>query len=362
MLTRKDNHILVQPKDIQSTHEDLEVLGVFNPGAIRSGDEIILLVRVIESSIHKRAGWLHAPRLIPHSATVDYEFDWVELDPEDHDKRKPLMKNGLRRLAYISHLEIVRLTPDGQTVTSIDRHPELFGQNEYETYGIEDPRITEIDDTFYISYVAVSPEMGDCTCLMTTRDFHSFTRHGVIFPWENKDVVFFPDRLNGKYCALTRPLGETKLTRPSIVLAESPDMKAWGNYRSIIQSQIESRWQSAKIGSGTPPLKTERGWLILYHGVNKQSPDDVYGVYSVGALLTDLTNPAKIIAQLKEPILIPETDFEIRGYIPNVVFPTGVVPIFNDTDSILIYYGASDTVTAVMTVSLEQILKTLDQN
>ncbi len=358
MIQRYATTRLLGPAQFHASDPRLTVIGVFNPGAVRYGDEIILLVRVAEAAAEQREGLLSSPRAIRNGEALNYEIDWFE--PKDaRDFRKPLLPNGLRRLTSISHLEIIRLTADGLTVKSIEQRPELFPTMLWEEYGLEDPRITQIGSTYFITYVAVSATLGICTALLSTTDFLTFQRHGIIFPTDNKDATLFPEMIAGKFSLYHRPMSFAGMTKATIVLAHSPDLFHWGEYLDVMTTAQAGGWDSDRIGAGPPPLRTPDGWLSLYHGVQFQSDYDVIGRYSVGAFVADLDHPELIRARTSKPILQPETEFEQNGFVPNVIFPTGLVPAKDNPDSLLLFYGAADQSTAVMQVSQQEILASL---
>jgi len=249
-------------------------------------------------------------------------------------------------LTSISHLRLAR-SKDGIDF-EIDDVPSIFPANDYETFGLEDPRISLIDGIYYISYVAVSP-LGVTTCLISTKDFISFQRHGVIFCPENKDAVLFPEKVEGKFYALHRPVSPL-FKKQEIWIAESPDLHCWGNHRCLMGPR-PGHWDETKIGAGAAPSKIDRGWLEIYHGVDRNNR------YCLGAVLLDGAKPWKIIARAKKPILEPQADYECDGFFGNVVFSCGLLC---ESDNVRIYYGAADTVICYAELSLKEIVETLD--
>ena len=344
------------PQDIESSHSLLKVIGVFNPGVARYKGEIILLVRVAEAARHSQAGVLLCPRAVITHSSYSITLDRLPI-LDASDKRKPKVAGGLCRLSYISHLEIVCLSPDGYTVKSVEKHPHLFPMEPYEEFGLEDARITEIDGTYYITYVAVSRQMSVCTALLSTTDFTSFHRHGIIFDTETKDVAIFPRRIYGYYAAYLRPTGGLAIRKPAILMAKSPDLIHWGDYQYVLGSRSIG-WDSAKVGTGTPPILTDEGWLSLYHGVEKGINDEI-GNYSVGAYLTAPGRSDRLVAKTTEPLLTPNQPFEKEGFVPNVIFPCGMVIDENNSDHLIVYYGAADTGVAAVTISLSQLKQAL---
>ena len=346
-LERGFNACLLRPGDVPPSRPHLEVIGVFNPGAVQTDDGIVLLVRVAEQAAERRNGYTALPRWDVEQR--DYVIDWTrneELSPVDVRvvRRR---RDGLVRLTFISHLRVF-YSRDGRTLE--DRTGAwLEPGNAWEEYGVEDPRITLIGDTYYITYVAVSRH-GVSTALASTRDFKTFSRHGIIFCPENKDVMLFPETIGGLYYALHRPNGATPFTKPEIWLASSPDLLHWGRHERLLGGGDE--WDLGRIGGGAPPIKTKAGWLEFYHGNSKREAEKNVGTYSGGLLLLDLQDPRKILGRCGQ-IFVPETDFEREGFVPNVVFPTGIV---TQGDSALVYYGAADTFVGLVEFSLREML------
>lgn len=364
MVKRLSSKRLLAPSDFSPTADGFDILGVFNPGAARlgedDGNEIVLLVRVAQSSVTKEDGWLHSPRSLLSGGRIRYEVDRLEIHPDDDgDYRKPLTMSGHRRLAFISHLELVRLDPGGYEVREIVRLEDLFGRTAQEEYGIEDPRVTPVEGAYWITYVGVSEEMGVATHLMSTKDFRSFERRGIILPCENKDAVLFPEKVAGLYRMFHRPVGAIGIRDVAIVAACSPDLVHWGGHEYVLGCSPDPGWYSKRIGAGTPPVRTTEGWLSLFHGVRARGPGDKIGVYTAGAMLSALEEPARVIALSEEPFLRAEEDFELSGYVRDVVFPTGIVRDLADRDRLHVYYGCADSCVAVTTFSEREILSSL---
>jgi predicted GH43/DUF377 family glycosyl hydrolase len=350
MLRRLFEKLLLRPQDLPPSRDDFEVIGAFNPGATLVGSEIILLVRVAERPRMQRPGFTALPRWSPPDGLL---VDWVaDQEIEFVDPRVVRRKSdGLIRLTFISHLRAVR-AGDGRSVTAI-AGPAFMPQNELEEFGVEDPRITFLDDRFYITYVAVSRH-GAATALASTVDFKSFTRHGIIFCPENKDVVLFPARIGGSYAALHRPNGATRFARPEMWVARSSDLLQWGRHKHLWGGVCG--WESGRIGAGAPPLATPEGWLEIYHGNQPADKPGEVGIYSAGALLLDRDQPSRVLRRTAAPILEPTADFERQGFVPGVLFPTGVV---TSGATLLIYYGAADTCTGVVEVSQSELFASL---
>jgi predicted GH43/DUF377 family glycosyl hydrolase len=349
-IARLATRLLLRPQDVLASRDDFEVVGVFNPGAVRMGDEVILLVRVAERPRERRLGFTGLPRWDPAGElTVEWvpDAEWESVDP-----RVVLRKADRQvRLTSTSHLRVIRCGGGRavQEVTGITFRP----QGEVEEFGVEDPRITPLDGRFYFTYVAVSRH-GPATALASTTDFRSFERHGVAFCPENKDVVLFPQRMGGTYAALHRPACATPFTRPEMWVARSMDLAHWGSHAPLSVSGGD--WQSGRVGAGPPPVRVPSGWLVIYHGNCRPTQAGEVGTYFGGALLLDPDDPGRVLRRMAEPFFRPESEFEVAGFVPNVVFPTGVV---QDRDKLLLYYGAADTVTAVVEYSLEEILDSM---
>lgn len=344
---RLSTRLLLRPEDVPPSRDDFEVVGVFNPAAARVRDEVVLLVRVAERPREQRAGFTGLPRWdVSKGLTVDWVPD-AELEPVDPRvvRRKA---DGLVRLTFISHLKVVRCG-DGRAVAEITS-TTMLPRAETEEFGVEDPRLTPVGDRFYLSYVAVSRH-GPATALASTADFRSFERHGVIFCPENKDVLLFPEKIDGAYAALHRPVCGTPFTRPEMWVARSPDLKHWGSHAPVALPRGE--WQSGRVGGGVPPIRVTDGWLELYHGNRSPTRSGGVGAYYGGAILLDPDDPSRVRRWLPAPFLAPQADFEVRGFVPNVVFPTGAVC---DGDSLLVYYGAADAATAVAEFSMRELL------
>ncbi len=350
MVNRLFSKCIVMPNHVSSSQDNFEVVGTFNPGVIRFGDMTYFLIRVAEKPKEKRGVQIPLPRAEKGNILIDWQNEDA-ITPLDE---RAFLSKPERFLCptTISHLRLAK-SRDGVNIDYIDDSPTLFPEGPYEELGVEDARITPIEDKFYITYVAVSRH-GITTALASTQDFVHYERHGIILPTENKDVVIFPERIGDSYVALHRPLSANPFGPPEMWMAYSPDLIHWGEHHCVIGGG--SDWGSMKVGAGTPPIKTPEGWLEIYHGSDKAHAEDTVGVYCAGAALFDLDNPGQLIARSKEPILVPEMDYERKGFLNSIVFPTGIVA---NGDDLLIYYGAADTYTAVTKLSLHDVLETL---
>ena len=332
---------------LQKTGLEFENEGVLNPAAIRDGEFVHLLYRAVRKGNHSSIGYckLKGPLFIEHRDV------------------KPLLS------------------------------PEF----DYECHGIEDPRIVKIEDTYYLTFTAYDG-VNALGCLATSKDLIHFEKKGIIVPqityedfnaligakgisnekyyrynqhdhiiekegtpmliWD-KNVIFFPRKIGGKLCFLHR-------IRPEIQIVTSFDTfeeltpEFWKNYFTHFNDYVVLKPKYAHevsyIGGGCPPIETEYGWLLIYHGVH----DSLKGyVYSACAALLDLNNPQKEIARLPYPLFVPEFHWELKGEVNNVCFPTGAV-VFDET--LYIYYGAADERIACTSMNLSELLKELMLN
>lgn len=211
-----------------------------------------------------------------------------------------------------------------------------------ESKGCEDPRLVSLEGRFYMTYTAYSMK-GVRVSLASTKNFIQWERYGVVIPdMENKDAVLFPEKINGRYVMLHRPMEAPR----SIWIAYSDDLIRWDNFKKIIEP-VPGKWDEVGIGSASPPVRTEKGWLLIYHGIDKDS------VYRLGVVLLDLNDPSRVIGRYPEPILEPEEDYELRGEVREVVFGCGICEV---EDEYFIYYGAADKVICGATAEKRELL------
>jgi predicted GH43/DUF377 family glycosyl hydrolase len=277
---------------------------VFNPGAIRFNDEVLLLVRV-----------------------------------ED-------------RQGY-SHLTLAR-SKDGRTNWQIDPKPTLESDRRFgeDVFGLEDPRIVWVEErqeyvitcvSFFADVVGEPPGIS----LIATKDFSTFQRLGRPLMPPNKDASLFSKTFKGRYALMHRPVIEG---RADIWVSFSPDMKHWGEHRALIHARHRS-WDVDKIGLGPPPIETKEGWLIIYHGSRITASG---GLYRIGLALLDLET-LEITHRSKEWVFAPKEYYEMVGDVDNVIFPCGTV-VKEDTDELLVYYGAGDSVVGLAIADLGNII------
>lgn len=285
------------------------VNAVFNPGAVKLDGETLLLVRVED-----RSG--------------------------------------------ISHLAVAR-SQDGYTDWRIDSEPalKLEPQLYEEAWGIEDPRITRVGDEYFIVYTGYS-RGGPLVRLASTRDFRTFERHGTLMPPDDKDAALFPQKIGDRWALLHRPAPQADAhgrIGAHIWLSWSPDLRHWGDHTILIHARQGGWWDANKIGLGPPPMLTDYGWLILYHGVRATSSG---AIYRLGLAMLDRDNPGRLLIRSNEWIFGPEADYERIGDVPDVVFPCGWT-LDDDDRTVRLYYGAADTSVCVATGKLDEIISFL---
>ena len=218
---------------------------------------------------------------------------------------------------------------------------------EYEAFGVEDPRISCIDGVYYITYSAYSKH-GVRIGLAKTTDFSSIERISLITEADYRNVVIFPEKINGRYVRLDRP--HSAISPWAIWISYSKDLIYWGE-SELIMMPVPYHWDEMKIGPGATPIKTEHGWLSIYHGV---FPTMDGAIYRLGVALHDLENPAKIIGVGDSWILQPEDPWEVTGYVHNVVFTCGAIA--EPDGSVKIYWGGADSVMCVGTAQLDDLV------
>jgi len=390
--TRLAENPLITPADVAPSQPGMEVVSVINPGIARVGDEVVALLRVAErprpdgdlpdgAVMVKLEGPDPRPMPFPPGADLtDYvgmPFLRMEAgrprivlgyvprkllgldlsDPRAIRYRDPAEEyrgpgSGITEyLTNISHLRVAR-SFDGIHF-EVDDEPAIRPETDLEEYGVEDPRMVEIDGEFHITYVSAS-RLGITTSRLRTTDFRTFERQGVMLLPDQKDVVLFPERVDGVFLALTRPMPNSFGRVLGIWLAESPDLVHWGRHRPVALPR-PGLWDDARLGASLSPIRLDEGWLELYHGADHANR------YGMGALLLDGDDPSTVLARTPDPLLVPETDYERAGFLHDVVFPSGHVALDKDSARIRVYYGAADSVVAAADFSLEDVVASLRQ-
>jgi len=218
---------------------------------------------------------------------------------------------------------------------------------EYEEYGVEDPRICAFEGEYLISYSAYSRH-GVRMGLARTRDFSTVERISLITECDTRNVVLFPQKFGGRYARLQRP--HTEIAPWSIWIAYSPDLVHWGDAR-VVMKPVAYHWDEMKVGPGATPIRTDHGWLHVYHGVFKTMDG---AVYRLGVALHDLEDPSRVIGVADDWILQPEDPWERTGYVHNVVFTCGAVP--EETGELKLYWGGADTVMCAGTARIADLV------
>jgi predicted GH43/DUF377 family glycosyl hydrolase len=215
-----------------------------------------------------------------------------------------------------------------------------------EARGVEDPRVTLLDGTYYVTYTAV----GDCgprIAIAKTEDFRSFERIAIISEPGNKDCVLFPRKIHGRYARLDRPFGHGI---GNIWVSYSKDLVSWGDSRVVIEVR-KGFWDADRVGASSVPIETEHGWFEIYHGVKLTSGGPIY---RLGVAVLDIDDPSKVLCRAEVPVLTPREPYERIGDINNVVFASGTIL---ESDGMLkVYYGAADTCICVATTSFKSLL------
>lgn len=334
---------ILKTADVRPAIDGFRVLGAFNPAACLLDDEVVLLLRVAEAPPAEK-GFIVVPLLEDQDGSLQLTVKKFVEPAAPYDPRVVTIAGNVY-LTSLSHLRLAR-SRDGIHFT-IDEKPFLFPERADEAYGIEDARITFLDNTYWITYTAVSKN-GPGVGLARTTDFVTVERLGMILPPPNKDVALFPKKINGKYQLLHRPM-VSEIGKPSVWLAESADGIHWGNHRFLFggrglgsQEYPDSlpvsdsfAWEGSKIGAGPEPILTDEGWLVCYHGA------DATHAYTLALALLDKDEPSVVLDRSVVPLLTPELPWEREGFFPNVVFSNGWVQ-FPD-GRIWVYYGAADS-------------------
>ena len=239
---------------------------------------------------------------------------------------------------------------DSERIRFLDENGNEFPETSYQY----DPRVIPLEDKYYI--VWCDDFWGPTISLAVTEDFKTFTKYNYPFLPCNRNGVLFPRKINGKYYMLSRPsdLGHTPFG--DIFVSESTDLKYWGNHKLVAKSGWEW-WCALKIGPGPVPIELDDGWLLFTHGVNRTCNGYVY---NIGVMLLDKNDPSKVLMRSKDYILSPEKDYEITGFVPNVLFPTCVLA--NEDGRLALYYGSADTYTCLAFTTVDRVMKFLKEH
>jgi len=225
-----------------------------------------------------------------------------------------------------------------------------------EIWGIEDPRITFVPELeqYAVAYTSFA-RGGPGVSLALTKDFENFERFGVIMPPEDKDAALLPRRIAGRWALIHRPM--TALGA-HMWISYSPDLKHWGSHKILLEARRGGWWDANKIGLCSPPIETDKGWLMIYHGVRQTASGSIY---RLGLALFDLESPDVCLQRGSSWIFGPDAPYERCGDVNDVVFPCGQT-IAADGDTINLYYGAADSCVALATGSIRRLLSWLESN
>ena len=280
----------------------------------------------------------------------------IYLDNKVHILYRAMSEDNTSTLGYANSSDGIHI--DSRLPEPIYTPREIFEQKQVPggNSGCEDPRLTVIGNRIYMFYTAYDGKNPPrvATTFISTRDFLSqhwnWSKPILITPpqYDNKDAFVLPEKINGQHICVHR-LGNDIDYDFCTNLERSLTGNFWLNEHHWIAPR-KGWWDSIKVGAAAPPVKTDEGWIMLYHGVSEEK------VYRIGALLLDLKNPVKILSRTYFPIFEPETQYEKSGQIPNVVFPCGNI-ILDKT--LYVYYGGGDSVVGVATVEIDDILKVL---
>jgi predicted GH43/DUF377 family glycosyl hydrolase len=339
------DRLVFRPRDVdlgrsplrRSLDAPTHVLGAFNPGLARlPNGNLLLMVRVAEAlSEPVSDGRVRAIRWTPEGYVLDgYPLGSVIMT----DPRQFALRQGPHRLlglTSLSWLLPVELTSDGCEVVAVHYDRAIEPAASYQEYGVEDARISKIGALWYMTTCSVSAERH-CSTLHVSSNGLDYTLEGIVLDHQNKDMILFEGKIDGKFTALTRPLGEVYFAYPaespyaggpSIHLASSPDALHW---KPLDRPGIRARkgsTSSMKVGGGSPPIRTEHGWLVVYHGVETR---ETVGIYRSFWALLDLDDPSRIL-RLEDDAPLLEADAELTRsiaeqlYLPTpVVFTTGI--------------------------------------
>ena len=284
------------------------------------------------------------PQIWPYPTNAVFNPAAVKLNNET------LLLIRVEDMRGFSHLTVAR-SADGFTNWEIDPEPTLEADHSSreEKWGVEDPRIIWLEEQnqFAITYTSFS-EGGPVVSLAITKNFRTFARLGALLPPEDKDACLFPRRFRGRFALLHRPIVRGQA---HIWLSFSPDLKHWGDHRTLIKTR-HAYWDCHRVGLACQPIETPHGWMIFYHGVRMTSAG---GIYRVGLALLDLEEPWRVLRRSDEWVLGPRAPYERVGDVNDVVFPTGAI-IHKETNQFNLYYGAADCTVAVATTDLSDLL------
>lgn len=365
----KSDHLIFTPDDVDLSYSPLRnglkektyVLGAFNPGLCRlPNGNLLMMVRVAEALLNPLMHeHVHCIRWCAENAFITDAWPVAEVNMQDPRKFKiSAYAFPVYALTSLSWLLPVELNEDGSVVKHIHYDKIISPKASNQEYGIEDPRISYIDGRYYMTICCVSAERHS-TMLYVSDNGLDYQCLGIVLDHQNKDMLLFEGKINGSYYALTRPLGECYFASPpssqwhpgaGIHIASSQDLLHWMPANKAFLRARKSSLSNVKIGGGTPPVLTDDGWLMLYHGV--ESKGDV-GVYRTFWALLENANPLNIL-RLDDNVPLLEANAAMTSiishqmYIHDVVFTTGIADHGND---FILASGESDLACRITIIS-----------
>lgn len=342
-MTYPFDRLVLTPNDVDLTRSPLAgklgaetyVLGAFNPGLTRlPNGNLLMMVRIAEA--------LRSPVFDGHVHAIrweggDYVLDaWPLAFVDTADPRKFLIRGaGWKTMALtsLSWLLPVELSPDGREVEAAHYDKAIAPQFSFQCYGVEDARISKVGERWLMTACSVSPERH-CTTLYSSTDGVNWRFEDIVLDHQNKDMVIFEGLIGETYWAQTRPLGDLYFAYPpqspwragpSINLATSPDALHWKPWREPGIRPHSNTLATVRIGGGAPPMRTDEGWLSLWHGVE---PKEIVGIYRTYMSILDASNPSRIVRTDHSPVLVANPDLTQaladQMYVHDVVFTTGI--------------------------------------
>ena len=337
--------IIFKPSDVDLQYSPLRkgvdeptyVLGAFNPGLERlENGKLIMMVRVAEALKNQIENeQLKIIRWVDDHFKIEY-YPIAQFDTSDPRKfsATEYKHSTVYALTSLSWILPVELSPDGLSIVKIHYDKIIEPTASYQEFGVEDSRITKIDSEYFMTVCAVSSERHS-TVLYKSVDGLNYINLGMILDHQNKDMVIFPQKIDDKFYALTRPLGDHYffpeqnckiLPGPSIQLSTSPDLLHWRPCEKASIQMCENSKINVKIGGGSPPVLTEKGWLILFHGVEEKGS---VGIYRTFLAVLNKNNPSIVEhIQINEAILEANAELTINmteeKFVEDVVFTSGI--------------------------------------
>ena len=244
------------------------------------------------------------------------------------------------------------------------RRPFIYPELNWEKFGCEDPRVTNIDGEFFTFYTAISDypitSAGVKVALALSSDLEKVTEKHLVTPFNAKAMTMFPRKINGNYATIFTY--GTEGGNSSIAYASFPEKKDiwspdyWQNWTEHVNHHLIDldRLNTDRVEVGAPPIEVDKGWLIIYsHIQNYYSQSRIFGIE---AAILDKDDPTKVLYKTADPIMIPQEDYELQGMVPNVIFPSGCLL---ENDFLYIYYGAADTSVAIAVMGLDELYEHL---